>query len=97
MKKALLILGSAVLLYSCGNDTANTDAGTTGTTTSISTSSSSSNKSNSNMTFADANTLQQAEDALKALPQFAGKELNVFQNVHFYNDGRIIIEIQDPK
>lgn len=49
------------------------------------------------MTFADANTLQQAEDALKALPQFAGKELNVFQNVHFYDDGRIIIEIQDPK
>lgn len=48
------------------------------------------------MSFADAASLQKAEDELRALPQFAGKELHVFQNVNFYSDGRIIIEMQDP-
>lgn len=45
--------------------------------------------------LADAAALQKAEDALKALPQFAGKELNVFQDVHFYKD-RIEMDVQDP-
>lgn len=47
----------------------------------------------------DAQALQAAEDALKALPQFGGKPLNVFQNVHFYGgsyDSKIKINIQDP-
>lgn len=39
--------------------------------------------------------LQAAEDSLKALPQFNGKPLNVFQNVRFYSN-RIEIDIQDP-
>ncbi|MFB2538274.1 MULTISPECIES: hypothetical protein [unclassified Acinetobacter] len=43
----------------------------------------------------DATALQKAEDALKSLPQFAGKELNVFQNVYFYSN-RIVINVQDP-
>lgn len=46
--------------------------------------------------LADAATLQKAEDALKTLPHFAGKKLNVFQSVHFYGDGRINIELQNP-
>lgn len=46
----------------------------------------------------DAQALQAAEDALKALPQFGGKALNVFQNVKFYGSSRprIEIDIQDP-
>lgn len=43
----------------------------------------------------DATVLQKAEDELKALPPFAGKELYAFQNVGFYED-RIEINLQDP-
>lgn len=48
--------------------------------------------------LADAAALQAAEDALKALPQFGGKPLNIFQNIHFYGGERprITVEIQDP-
>lgn len=48
--------------------------------------------------LADATALQAAEDALKALPQFGGKPLNIFQNIHFYGGKRprITVEIQDP-
>ncbi len=44
----------------------------------------------------DASTLQKAKDALKALPQFEGKELKVFQDIYFYDDGRIKLSLQDP-
>lgn len=42
--------------------------------------------------------LQKAEDALRNLPQFKGKELRVFQHVHFYGGEypRITIEILNP-
>lgn len=49
--------------------------------------------------FDDAAALRQAHDSLKALPQFGGKPLMVFQNIHFYDDegvNRIEIDIQDP-
>lgn len=48
--------------------------------------------------LADAAALQAAEDALKALPQFGGKPVNIFQNIHFYGGERprIVAEIQDP-
>ena len=47
----------------------------------------------------DAKALQAAEDSLKALPQFKGKPLNVFQNIQFYggDTARIEIDIQDPE
>ncbi|MGF6146990.1 Uncharacterised protein [Kingella potus] len=46
----------------------------------------------------DAAALQAAEDAFKALPQFGGKPVNVFQTIHFYggSDPRISVEVQDP-
>jgi len=49
--------------------------------------------------LSNAQALQAAEDSLKALPQFSGKELNVFQNVQFYGSSRprIEIDIQDPE
>lgn len=43
----------------------------------------------------DAAALQKIEDQLKALPQFEGKPLKLFQNVTFY-DNRIILDVQDP-
>ena len=48
--------------------------------------------------LADAAALQAAEDALKALPQFGGKPVNVFQTIHFYGGShpRITVDIQDP-
>ena len=49
--------------------------------------------------LSNAQALQAAEDSLKALPQFSGKELNVFQNVQFYGSSRprIEIDIQDQE
>lgn len=49
----------------------------------------------------DAAALQKIEDELKALPQFAGKELHIFKETHFYfgeqNGGdRVTIMLQDP-
>ncbi|WP_373740728.1 hypothetical protein [Neisseria sp.] len=46
----------------------------------------------------DAAALQAAEDALKAMPQYKGKAVNVFQNVKFYggSGSRIEIDVQDP-
>lgn len=50
--------------------------------------------------LADAGALQKAEDALKALPQFKGKPLSMFQNVSFYDGegsvARIEVDVQDP-
>lgn len=46
-------------------------------------------------TLSNAAGLQKAQDELQALPQFAGKELNVFQDVNFYNT-HIAINVQDP-
>lgn len=40
--------------------------------------------------------LQEAESSLRSLPQFEGKEIFVYRSAHFYNDGRIILGIQDP-
>lgn len=48
--------------------------------------------------FADAAALQKAEDSLKALPQFGGKPLRIFQSVKFYNrdNNSISIDVIDP-
>lgn len=92
MKKLLLAIGLYAFLVSCGDDTVkSTDTGT------VVTSSPDNNdtKTSGNL-LADAGTLQKAEDALKALPKFQGKTVHVFQDVHFYEDGRIMIELQDP-
>lgn len=44
-----------------------------------------------------AERLKKAQEDLKNLPQFKGKEFNVFQTVHFYDRGLIKLEIQDPE
>jgi hypothetical protein len=41
--------------------------------------------------------LKKAEDALKKLPQYSGKEIFVYSILYFYNDGNINIMLQHPK
>lgn len=40
--------------------------------------------------------LKSAETQLKNLPKFKGKDIQVFQNIHFYEDGRVQLAVQDP-
>ncbi|WP_298764900.1 hypothetical protein [Alloprevotella tannerae] len=44
----------------------------------------------------DAEYLQKAEDALREMPKFKGKSIMIFQEIFFYNDGRIRTCLQDP-
>lgn len=46
---------------------------------------------------ASPDVLQEAENKLRALPRFLGKEIRVFRSAHFYDDGRIMLSIQDPE
>ncbi|WP_413531960.1 hypothetical protein [Empedobacter brevis] len=47
--------------------------------------------------LADVTLLNKAEKELKELPKFKGKDIKVFQQVYFYEDGRIKLAIQDPE
>src|SRR5690606_6977625 len=40
--------------------------------------------------------LQKAENQLRELPEFQGKKIRLYRSTHFYQDGRIITEIQNP-
>ncbi len=52
--------------------------------------------SNTSNFLTDANALAQAEAALRNLPELKGKKINVYSDLHMYDDGRIMIQIQDP-
>ncbi|MCV9926699.1 hypothetical protein OIU83_03515 [Flavobacterium sp. LS1R49] len=54
-------------------------------------------ESNSINFLTDISALQKAEDALKKLPQYAGKEIFVYSTLYFYDDGRINVMLQHPK
>ncbi len=41
--------------------------------------------------------LEEAEKQLRALPQFAGQSIFIYKLIHFYDDGRIITKLQNPK
>ncbi|MEY8760030.1 hypothetical protein [Chryseobacterium tongliaoense] len=41
--------------------------------------------------------LNNAEEALKKLPQYLGKEIFIYSSIHFYNDGRIRVMLQHPQ
>ncbi len=45
----------------------------------------------------DAATLKKAEEELKKLPQYKGKEMFVYSTLYFYNDGRINVLLQHPE
>lgn len=41
--------------------------------------------------------LKKAEEALRKLPQYAGKEIFIYSTLHFYNDGTINVTLQHPE
>ncbi|PWB20586.1 hypothetical protein [Flavobacterium sp. HTF] len=41
--------------------------------------------------------LQKAEDALRKLPQYTGKEIFIYSTLYFYNDGTINVMLQHPE
>lgn len=41
--------------------------------------------------------LNKAEEALKKLPQYMGKEIFIYSSISFYEDGRIHVMLQHPK
>ena len=45
----------------------------------------------------DADYLQAARQALEQLPALAGQRLTVFHSIHFYDDGRINLDLVDPQ
>jgi hypothetical protein len=102
MKKLNLICALAVssFLLSCGNDKKDnvSEVGSSETTVQTQTESneSSPKKEDSNNILSDANALKSAEESLRNLPNLKGKEIRVFQDIHFYDDGRIMLDIQDP-
>ncbi|HDS1578980.1 TPA: hypothetical protein QEL15_001023 [Stenotrophomonas maltophilia] len=45
----------------------------------------------------DADYLQAARQALEQLPALAGQRLTVFHSIHFYDDGRINLDLVNPQ
>jgi hypothetical protein len=46
--------------------------------------------------LSDLSALQQAENSFRNIPELKGKRLKVFGDFHLYDDGRIMIAVQDP-
>lgn len=44
----------------------------------------------------DTNDLEKAEESLRKLPQYAGKEIFIYSTLYFYNDGLINVMLQHP-
>jgi len=44
----------------------------------------------------DTSELEKAEEALRKLPQYAGKEIFIYSTLYFYNDGVINVMLQHP-
>nr|WP_199000096.1 hypothetical protein [Flavobacterium sp. ASV13] len=45
----------------------------------------------------DTAALKKAEEALRKLPQYAGKEIFIYSTLYFYNDGLINVMLQHPE
>lgn len=54
-------------------------------------------KTNNKNFLTNLTTLTKAQDALKSLPQYAGKEIFIYSTIHFYNDGSIHTMLQHPE
>ncbi|MGO4291113.1 hypothetical protein [Chitinophaga sp. RAB17] len=73
---------------------------TTVTSSTVHTSStvtSSTEHSSSDGFLANAARLTAAEQALRHLPAFAGKDIYLYEGIHFYDDGRIGTKVQHPQ
>lgn len=98
MKKSIftLLLGSTLLLTSCGEKKDNSSTNENSTTEQSSNEANSKNDDVDYNLLTDVKTLQKAENELKDLPKFKGKEIQIFQKIYFYGDGRIVVSLQDP-
>jgi hypothetical protein len=47
--------------------------------------------------LANISVLEKAEEALRKLPQYAGKEIFIYSTLYFYNDGIINVMLQHPE
>src|SRR5690606_22624190 len=45
----------------------------------------------------DTTALRKAKEALYNLPQFAGKKVWLYGDIHFYEDGRVNLKLQNPE
>jgi hypothetical protein len=45
----------------------------------------------------DAGRLEQAESALRKLPQYAGKEIFLYGTAHFFDNGLILVKLRHPQ
>lgn len=97
MKKLVFALAtiSLVTFTSCKDDKKGSDAATENTAGSTSNDSEDSDSSSESL-YTDVSTLKKAEEELKNMPKFKGKEIKVFQKIYFYEDGRIVADLQDP-
>lgn len=91
-----MLIGSAFFLISCGEGDKKVNSSEQTSATQVDNELDKSSTNTSSNLLADTKLLQDAENSLKNLPQFKGKEIKIFQKVYFYEDGRIILSIQDP-
>jgi len=45
----------------------------------------------------DTTALREAKEALYNLPQFAGKKVWLYRDIHFYENGRVNLKLQNPE
>ncbi len=100
MKKQLLTIAvlSAMLFAACGDNNKKAENNTQ-TTEEAGKNGAASDKGDTEQEgnfLTNRDALKKAEAALKDMPKFKGKDVKVFQNIHFYEDGRVQLALQDP-
>lgn len=105
MKKNILILMLPIFLVGCKDFKKSIDDTLTSTTPAGDSIKSrtdgfrdAENNTESGMPFASMpDKLELAEKQLRDLPRFRGNPIFIFEYIHFYPDGRIIVKIQAPE
>lgn len=99
MRKKLLTITvlSTLLFAACGEGNKKVESNNQTVETNGETSIGNEEKTEESGNFlVNKDALKKAEEQLKDMDKFKGKDVQVFQNVHFYEDGRIQLAIQDP-
>lgn len=47
--------------------------------------------------LSDTLALGKAEQSLRKLPQYNGKKIRLYDDIHFYDDGRVMLNLQHPE
>ncbi|MFD2555914.1 hypothetical protein [Sphingobacterium tabacisoli] len=99
MKKQLLTIAvlSAMLFAACGENNKKTENNTQTTEETGKSGAASGDAEQAGNFLTNRDALKKAEAELKDMPKFKGKDVKVFQNIHFYEDGRIQLAVQDPE